>query len=149
MNGCSSRAKIEDGLERSRLLVLCMSAQAFGSDWAQLESGTSKRRGNLPFRNPLNKERRFLPLRLDDNDQPTDGNGLTLNGTPHQPRLRHQSSLHRGEATGLCRLSAGEVVERDLWLAVMTSERHSQTPRQPFTRVYLPISHCHPPSTCA
>jgi len=33
-------AKIEEGLERSRVLVLCMSANAFGSDWAQLESGT-------------------------------------------------------------------------------------------------------------
>ena len=44
---------------------LCMSANAFGSDWAQLESGTFGR-GNLPFRDPLNKERRFLPLRLDD-----------------------------------------------------------------------------------
>ena len=31
-------AKIEEGLEHSRVLVLCMSAQAFGSDWAQLES---------------------------------------------------------------------------------------------------------------
>jgi hypothetical protein len=48
------------GLERSRVLVLCMSANAFGSDWAQLESGTFR------FRDPLNKERRFLPLRLDD-----------------------------------------------------------------------------------
>ena len=42
------------------MLVLFMSAQAFGSDWAQLESGTFR------FRDPLNKERRFLPLRLDD-----------------------------------------------------------------------------------
>ena len=38
----------------------CMSANAFGSDWAQLESGTFR------FRAPLNEERRFLPLRLDD-----------------------------------------------------------------------------------
>ncbi|MES2709928.1 MAG: TIR domain-containing protein [Verrucomicrobiota bacterium] len=52
--------KIEEGLEQSRVLVLCMSANAFGSDWAQLESGTFR------FRDPLNKERRFLPLRLDD-----------------------------------------------------------------------------------
>jgi hypothetical protein len=42
-----------------------MSAQAFGSDWAQLEAGTCGR-GNLPFRDPLNQERRFIPLRLDD-----------------------------------------------------------------------------------
>src|SRR3954452_6765525 len=53
-------AKIEKGLEHSRVLVLCMSANAFGSDWAQLESGTFR------FRDTLNKERRFLPLRLDD-----------------------------------------------------------------------------------
>ena len=52
-------AKIEDGLEHSRVLVLCMSANAFGSDWAQLEAGTFR------FRDPLNKERRFIPLRLD------------------------------------------------------------------------------------
>ncbi len=58
-------AKIEEGLEHSRVLVLCMSANAFGSDWAQLEAGTCGR-GNLPFRDPLNQERRFIPLRLDD-----------------------------------------------------------------------------------
>jgi WD40 repeat protein len=53
-------AKIEEGLEYSRVLVLCMSAHAFGSDWAQLETGTFR------FRDPVNKERRFIPLRLDD-----------------------------------------------------------------------------------
>jgi hypothetical protein len=54
------QAKIEEGLEHSRVLVLCMSAHAFGSDWAQLESYTYR------FRDPLNKEHRFIPLRLDD-----------------------------------------------------------------------------------
>jgi len=58
--GDSIPAKIEDGLEHSRVLVLCMSAQAFGSDWAQLEAGTYR------FRDPLNKQRRFIPLRLDE-----------------------------------------------------------------------------------
>ena len=58
--GDSIPARIEDGLERSRLLVLCMSASAFGSDWALLESRTFR------FRDPLNKERRFIPLKLDD-----------------------------------------------------------------------------------
>ena len=57
--GNSTQAKIEDGLENSRVLVLCMSANAFGSDWAQLEAST------LRFRDPLNEERRFIPLRLD------------------------------------------------------------------------------------
>lgn len=58
--GDSVLAKIEEGLERSRVLVLCMSANAFGSDWVQLEAGTFR------FRDPLNQERRFIPLRLDD-----------------------------------------------------------------------------------
>src|ERR1017187_5237427 len=58
--GDSIPAKIDEGLEHSRVLVLCMSANAFGSDWAQLESGTFR------FRDPMNQERRFIPLRLDD-----------------------------------------------------------------------------------
>src|SRR5437762_2015999 len=57
--GDSIPKKLDDGLERSRVLVLCMSASAFGSDWATLESQTFR------FRDPLNKERRFIPLRLD------------------------------------------------------------------------------------
>ena len=52
--GDSIPSKIEEGLEHSRVLVLCLSAQAFGSDWAQLESGTFR------FRDPLNQERRFI-----------------------------------------------------------------------------------------
>ena len=58
--GDSIPAKIEEGLEHSRVLVLSMSVNAFGSDWAHLEAGTFR------FRDPLNKERRFIPLRLDD-----------------------------------------------------------------------------------
>jgi len=38
--GDSIPAKIEEGLEQSRVLVLCMAANAFGSGWAQLESQT-------------------------------------------------------------------------------------------------------------
>jgi len=55
-------SKIEAGPQRkhSRVLVLSISAQAFGSDWTQLESGTFR------FRDLLNQVRRFIPLRLDD-----------------------------------------------------------------------------------
>jgi small GTP-binding protein len=52
--------KIDDALEESRVLVLCMSSQASSSEWARLESGTFR------FRDPLNKDRRFIPLRLDE-----------------------------------------------------------------------------------
>jgi small GTP-binding protein len=51
--------KIEEGLEHSRVLVLCLSVHAFG-EWAQLEASTFR------FRDPLNKERRFISLRLDE-----------------------------------------------------------------------------------
>jgi len=57
--GDSAPKKIDDGLEDSRVLVLCMSANAFGSDWTWLESYTFR------FRDPLNKDRHFIPLRLD------------------------------------------------------------------------------------
>ena len=58
--GDSISWRIEDGLEHSRVLVFCMSKHAFGSDWSQLEAGTFR------FRDPLNEERLFIPLRLDD-----------------------------------------------------------------------------------
>ena len=79
----SKTAKIEEGLELfsfefrvsdfgSRVSEFefprpCMSANVFGSDHAAagLESGRLGT-GQRPFRDPLNKERRFLPLRLDD-----------------------------------------------------------------------------------
>ena len=51
---------MEEALENSRVLVLCMSANAFGSEWPLLEAGTFR------FRDPLNKERRFIPLRQED-----------------------------------------------------------------------------------
>lgn len=55
-----SERKLEAGLEHSRILVLCMSAHAFGSDWARLENYTFR------FRDPMNEERGFIPLRLDE-----------------------------------------------------------------------------------
>jgi WD40 repeat protein/GTPase SAR1 family protein len=58
--GDSIPAKVEEGLEQSRVLVLCMSANAFGSDWVQLEADAFR------FRDPLNTKRRFIPLRLDE-----------------------------------------------------------------------------------
>ena len=51
---------IEQGLERSRVLVLCMTKAAFESEWVRLERNTAT------FRDPANHDRRFLPLRLDD-----------------------------------------------------------------------------------
>jgi hypothetical protein len=52
--------KIENGLATSRVLVLCMSPNAFASDWVGLERST------VLFRDPSNAGRRFVPLLLED-----------------------------------------------------------------------------------
>ena len=58
--GDSIPSLIADGLTQSRILVLCMSGNAFGSDWVTLEHQT------IMFRDPMNKSRRFVPIRLDE-----------------------------------------------------------------------------------
>ncbi len=55
---------IEDGLERSRVLILSMSKAAFESEWVRLEQNTAT------FRDPGNLGRRFLPLRFDGRESP-------------------------------------------------------------------------------
>ncbi len=56
--------KIQQGLETSRLLLMCMSKAYFRSDWAGLEHHS------LLFRDPTNKERRFIPVLIEDCDRP-------------------------------------------------------------------------------
>ena len=47
--------KIEEGLENSRVLVLCTSANAFGSEWNQLEGQTYR------FRDPPQQRATLYP----------------------------------------------------------------------------------------
>jgi predicted ATP-binding protein involved in virulence len=54
----------EEGLEKSRALVLCMPTSANLREWADLEAHTSR------FRDPQNRKRRLIPLRLDHSDIP-------------------------------------------------------------------------------
>ncbi len=51
--------EIHRGLESSRILVLAMSAGFFASEWTTFESQT------FHFRDPTNRNLRFIPLRLD------------------------------------------------------------------------------------
>jgi hypothetical protein len=64
-NGDDIYLAIQRGLEASRTLVLCLSPAAPGSDWVGLERSTVGR-GNMPFRDPVNASRRFIPLLLAD-----------------------------------------------------------------------------------
>jgi tetratricopeptide (TPR) repeat protein len=50
----------ENGLDKAGVLIFFMSAHALGSDWTQLELQTVR------FRDPMNHDRRFIPLRLDE-----------------------------------------------------------------------------------
>lgn len=54
--GDSIPLKIQQGLEQSRVLLMCMSPDYFASDWGRMEHLT------LLFRDPTNSQQRFIPL---------------------------------------------------------------------------------------
>src|SRR5689334_19336969 len=59
-------AAVERGLLQSQVLVLAVSRNGLGSEWVTFETGTFR------FRDPMNRELRFVPLLLDDADVPDD-----------------------------------------------------------------------------
>ena len=56
--------KVDEGLEQSRVLLLCVSPNALASGWVGLERSTAI------HRDPANEGRRFIPLLLSDCDLP-------------------------------------------------------------------------------
>ena len=56
--------KVDEGLEQSRVLLLCLSPAALTSGWVALERSTAV------HRDPANAGRRFIPLMLGDCDLP-------------------------------------------------------------------------------
>src|SRR5258708_29510285 len=56
--------KVDEGLEQSRVLLLCISPAALASGWVALERSTAV------HRDPANAGRRFIPLMLGDCDIP-------------------------------------------------------------------------------
>lgn len=56
--------KVDEGLEQSRVLLLCLSPAALASGWVALERSTAV------HRDPANVGRRFIPLLLGDCDLP-------------------------------------------------------------------------------
>lgn len=56
--------KVDEGLEQSRVLLLCISPAALASGWVALERSTAV------HRDPANEGRRFIPLLLGDCDLP-------------------------------------------------------------------------------
>lgn len=62
--GDSIPLKIQEGLEKSRTLLICMSSAYFESEWGKLEHLS------LLFRDPTNKNRRLIPLLIVDCTRP-------------------------------------------------------------------------------
>jgi hypothetical protein len=58
--GDSIPLKIQQGIEQSRTLLMCMSPAYFASDWGKLEHHT------LLFRDPTNVQRRFIPILIEE-----------------------------------------------------------------------------------
>jgi len=62
--GDSIPLKIQQGIEQSRTLLMCMSPHYFDSEWGKLEHYT------LLFRDPTNTQRRFIPILIADCKKP-------------------------------------------------------------------------------
>ncbi|MEH2183161.1 TIR domain-containing protein [Nostoc sp.] len=62
--GDSIPLKIQQGVEQSRTLLMCMSPNYFKSEWGKLEHLS------LLFRDPTNTQRRFIPILIADCEPP-------------------------------------------------------------------------------
>jgi TIR domain len=86
--------KLEEGLNSSRFLVLLMSANSLGAEWPTFERHIHQ------FSDPLNRERSFLPVLLEDYTLPK-----TLRVFRHVD-LRQESEAAYGELLSACRAPA-------------------------------------------
>ncbi len=107
---------IERGLETSRALVLCLSPAALGSDWVGLERST------VLFRDPANKDRRFVPLLLADCKLPD-----TLRRYRYLD-FRTESDAVFNQLVNVCQSLAKPKSRRKLASDVRTGSRQNQTP---------------------
>ncbi len=58
--GADISSALEEGLQKSRAFLLCMSRQSLNSHWVQAE------RSSAMFRDPMNRDLRFIPALIDD-----------------------------------------------------------------------------------
>src|SRR5712671_2416653 len=88
--------KVDEGLEHSRVLLLCISPNALASNWVSLERSTAI------HRDPSNEGRRFIPLLLADCDLPD-----TLRRYKYVD-FREEAEAAFAELVAACRLEAAE-----------------------------------------
>jgi WD40 repeat protein/GTPase SAR1 family protein len=106
--------KVDEGLEQSRVLLLCISPNALASNWVALERSTAI------HRDPSNEGRRFIPLLLADCDLPD-----TLRRYKYVDfRAEHEAAFE--EILTACRLEATEVPP-----AAKSAPKRKPTKRKP------------------
>ena len=88
--------KVDEGLEQSRTLLLCISPNALASDWVAQERSTAI------HRDPANEGRRFIPLLLADCELPD-----TLRRYKYVD-FRGDTEAAFAELLAVCRPDAGE-----------------------------------------
>ncbi|MFN7928321.1 MAG: TIR domain-containing protein [Blastocatellia bacterium] len=91
--------KVDEGLEQSRVLLLCLSENALGSGWVTLERSTAI------HRDPSNAGRRFIPLLLSDCEMPD-----TLRRYKYVD-WREEAEAAFGELLAACRAEAEVVTD--------------------------------------
>lgn len=98
--GANIPTKIDEGVRHSRVLLLCISKNGFGSDWVNLEQSAFR------YLDPLNRNGRLIPLRLDET--PIEGLLGPLHSISWLPNDREQSYKQLLEA---CRQAGDPPVE--------------------------------------
>lgn len=91
--------KVDEGLEQSRVLLLCISPAALASGWVALERSTAV------HRDPTNAGRRFIPLLLNDCDLPD-----TLRRYKYVD-FRQETQTTFDELLAACRVEAAAIPE--------------------------------------
>ena len=103
--------KVDEGLEQSRVLLLCISPNALASGWVALERSTAV------HRDPANVDRRFIPLLLADCDLPD-----TLRRYKYVD-FREEAEAAFAELLAVCRPEAEEAPAMDKPAPKKKSER--------------------------
>ncbi|MEO5370721.1 MAG: toll/interleukin-1 receptor domain-containing protein [Magnetococcus sp. DMHC-1] len=119
---------IEKGMDGSRVGVLILSRHSVGAEWPEMERST------FIFRDPTNKERRFVPLRLDDCTIPGSLKQYSIidyrkrNKAEYQ-RLLGVCKIHEHSDPGINHQNKGQTSEGELIYSVKRKEFQRNTER--------------------
>lgn len=118
--------KVGNGLAQSRVLLLFASQHSLGSEWISLEEQTFR------FRDPGNKERRFIPIRVDN---------AILPATLHQVEFidwqEERSEAILAKLVAVCSPPAEKPTSRGITVPRVTSKKRHRLKISPQMRTIL------------